>query len=140
MRTIRTLVLLASILALALFAAGCGDDDSSSSKDAKTNTEIGGADGSGTDDSGDFDKTFQVQVHKGEVVGGPQAIKVKSGDKVQIQILSDADDEAHLHGIDKEVELEAGMPAVLEFTAKDQGSYELEGHDTGLVYGTVEVS
>jgi hypothetical protein len=144
MRTVRSLVLLLALLALASFAAGCGDDDkgaSSGAKNAKTSsTETDTTDGGGADTASKADETFQIQVKDGEVIGGPQAFKVKSGDSVEIQILSDVADEVHLHGIDEEVKLDAGMPGTIDFTAKDQGSYELEGHETGLVMGTVEVS
>jgi hypothetical protein len=63
---------------------------------------------------------------------------VTVGDKVRIEILSDEPDEAHLHGIDEEAEI--NPVGAIEFEAEDAGSYELEFHDSGLVLGTVNVS
>ena len=127
---VASLPLLVLLLALALLAAGCGGDgDAKDAKDSKPAPKVV-----------DPDEKFVIQVRDGKVLGGAEAMKVASGDIVQIDILADADDEAHLHGFDEEVEVEAGTPASLQVTAEDPGSYDLEFHDSGLVLGTLQVS
>jgi FtsP/CotA-like multicopper oxidase with cupredoxin domain len=78
-------------------------------------------------------------VRHGKVQGGLHTLKVRSGEHVVITITNDANDQAHLHGIDKEVELTANTPAKLAFDAKAQGSYELELHGSETLIATVEV-
>ena len=141
--------LLALLLACALVLAGCGDGDGDRERgDAKAEHSTseasgGGEDGppaSDPDDRGGEAATFTIEVRDGQVVGGPQALPVASGDDVEIEVLSDTADEVHLHGIDQALKLTPGEPGVLRFTAEDAGSYELEMHDSGVVLGNVHVS
>lgn len=134
---------------LGLLGAGCGGDatdDPTGAKASRGEASGGGDDGSDVPASdpggghGGEVARFTIEVSDGQVVGGPQAMPVASGDDVRIEVLTDEAGELHLHGIDEELELEAGAPGVLEFTAKDQGSFELELHDSGLVLGNVQVS
>ena len=95
----------------------------------------------GTVKSVDMDK-HMITLTDGMSVKTNKDVKldhVMKGDHVKITITSNASDEAHLHGIDKEVELEPGKPATIEFDADEQGAYELELHHAGTTIGTVEV-
>lgn len=136
MRTSRPLPLLILLLLLASVVAGCGSDGdggADQSRDARTSTTEG-------EPAPDADETFRLQVQDGQVIGGPQSMKAKAGDAVRLEILSDAADAAHVHGIDESVKVPEGSPAVIEFTVEDPGSYEVEFHDSGLVLGAVVVS
>jgi hypothetical protein len=119
-RITSTIVAAVAALVLVVIVAGCGSSGSSSTKRHAT-------------------ERFTINVQHGKVQGGLHTLKVESGEHVVITITSDADDEAHLHGIDKEVELTAGTPTKLAFDAKAQGSYELELHGSDTLIATVEV-
>ncbi|MFD0690191.1 hypothetical protein [Actinomadura fibrosa] len=58
-------------------------------------------------------------------------VKVKRGATVRITITSDAADEFHLHGYDRELELAPGRPGTLELTADTPGVFEAELHHSG---------
>ena len=128
---VASLPLLVLLLVIALLAAGCGGDDGDAkdAKDAKPAARMV-----------EPDEKFTIQVKDGEVIGGPAVMKAQVGDEVRIDILSDAADEAHLHGFDAEVEVERGVPSSIAVTAKDPGSHDLEFHDSGLVLGSLQVS
>src|SRR6266540_869636 len=49
-----------------------------------------------------------------------------------LEILSDSDDEVHVHGYDKEAELKAGTPTKVSFTADVPGVFEVELHHSEL--------
>ena len=54
------------------------------------------------------------------------------GSQVRLQVTSDVDDELHVHGFDIEEPLEAGRTTMVEFTADQQGVFEVETHETEL--------
>jgi preprotein translocase subunit YajC len=85
-------------------------------------------------------KTFDIVVKARKVVSGPETIKVTEGDEVVIKITADEDEELHLHGYDKSIDLEKDKPAELSFTANLTGRfpYELEKSKTDI--GALEVS
>lgn len=84
-------------------------------------------------------KTFDLVVKSKKLVSGPDTLSVTEGDQVTINITNDEDEELHLHGYDKSVDLEANKSAKLEFSADKTGRfpYELEKSKTEL--GTLEV-
>ncbi len=85
-------------------------------------------------------KTFEIVVKDKKVISGPETIKVTEGDEVVIKITANEDEELHLHGYDKSVDLEKDKPAELSFTANLTGRfpYELEKSKTDI--GALEVS
>jgi len=62
------------------------------------------------------------------VVSGPDVFEVGLGETVAIWILSDVDDEIHVHGYDRVFDLEAGVPLRLGFVADLPGIFEVEVH------------
>lgn len=84
-------------------------------------------------------KAFDLVVKNKKLVSGPETIQVTEGDQVIINITSDEDEELHLHGYDKSVDLEASKAAQLTFTANLTGRfvYELEKSKTEI--GALEV-
>jgi len=81
-----------------------------------------------------------IVVEGGKPEGGAQKLKFKKGDNVEIDVVSDEADEAHLHGYDIEKELKPGETAKFRFTADMEGVFELELHEseTQLAKITVE--
>lgn len=75
-----------------------------------------------------------VEISAGEVTG-PDIVEVDLGDAVDIWVLSDIDDQIHVHGYDLFFDLEAGVPFNLTFSADIPGVFEVEIHtgDTHLL-------
>ncbi|ALL79602.1 hypothetical protein AD006_30850 (plasmid) [Pseudonocardia sp. EC080610-09] len=85
------------------------------------------------------EQRVELRVTGGEVEGGLARVEVERGAPVVIVVTSDRPDEAHLHGYDRAVELQAGRPAELRFTADVPGSFEFELHESGAQLARVEV-
>lgn len=68
-----------------------------------------------------------VEISAGEVIG-PGVVEVDLGDEVDIWVLSDIDDQIHVHGYDLFFDLEAGVPRNLTFAADIPGVFEVEVH------------
>ena len=78
------------------------------------------------------DEPVEISVIIGQTSGSAVAYQATLGSKVQIKILNpDADDEFHLHGYDLSAIATAGQEAMIEFTADQLGSFDLESHKTG---------
>jgi len=69
-----------------------------------------------------------------------EVIEVPLGTDVAITVMSDGDEEVHVHGYDLEARAAAGTPAVITFTADQAGSFEVESHTTHDVLFVLEVS
>ncbi|MFZ9807424.1 MAG: hypothetical protein ACO3EJ_05280 [Ilumatobacteraceae bacterium] len=78
------------------------------------------------------DEPVEISVIIGQTSGSAVAYQATLGSKVQIKILNpDADDEFHLHGYELSVIATAGQETMIEFTADQLGSFDLESHKTG---------
>jgi hypothetical protein len=78
------------------------------------------------------DEPVEISVIIGQTSGSAVAYQATLGSKVQIKILNpDADDEFHLHGYDLTATAVAGQETMIEFTADQLGSFDLESHTTG---------
>jgi hypothetical protein len=94
-----------------------------------------------TDQSGDTaDVTINVTVADGKVKPSGATVKVKAGQSVLITAVSDKEDELHIHGYDKELELAPGKPASVKFTADVKGTFEVETHKSGKLVAKLVVS
>jgi len=84
-------------------------------------------------------RSFDLVVKNKKLVSRPETLTVKEGDQVTINITCDQDEEFHLHGYDKSVELQTNKPTKLSFTADKTGRfpYELEHSKTEI--GALEV-
>lgn len=82
---------------------------------------------------------IDVVVADGQVTVTPEDPQVAQGDLVEIEILSDVEEEVHVHGYDLMQDLVPGEPAVIRFIADVQGIFEaeLEGSATPLFELTV---
>ena len=78
------------------------------------------------------DEPVEISVIIGQTSGSAVAYQATLGSKVQIKILNpDADDEFHLHGYELSAIATAGQETMIEFTADQIGSFDLESHKTG---------
>jgi hypothetical protein len=62
------------------------------------------------------------------------------GQTVILRLLSDTDQEYHVHGYDIETPAAAGVEATMEFTADQAGDFEVESHTTEAVLAILQVS
>jgi hypothetical protein len=81
----------------------------------------------------------QIEVKGGQPVGGLKKISVTAGERVEIDVTTDAADEAHLHGYDIEKPLEPGRTAKFRFKADLEGVFELELHHAGTQLAKITV-
>ena len=69
-----------------------------------------------------------------------QTFDVALGQTVVLRLLSDTDQEYHVHGYELEKKAAAGVEATFEFTADTAGSFEVESHTTDTVLATLQVA
>ena len=69
-----------------------------------------------------------------------QTFDVALGQTVVLRLLSDTDQEYHVHGYELEKQAAAGVEATFEFTADTAGSFEVESHTTDTVLATLQVA
>jgi hypothetical protein len=84
-------------------------------------------------------REIDVQIAGGEVEG-PEVFEVTLGEIVDIWILSDVDDEIHVHGYDLRFDLDAAAPFHLTFEADVPGIFEVETHDLQQPLLEIEVT
>ncbi len=111
---------------LLLGAAGCSSSD--------TTSEAGEDAAIVEDETVEVatDEPTEISVIIGQTSGSAVAYQATLGSKVQIKILNpDADDEFHLHGYELTAIATAGQETMIEFTADQLGSFDLESHKTG---------
>ncbi len=123
-RSIFTKSIIATCLLLG--AAGCSSSDT---------TSEAGEDAAIVEDETvevTTDEPTEISVIIGQTSGSAVAYQATLGSKVQIKILNpDADDEFHLHGYELTAIATAGQETMIEFTADQLGSFDLESHKTG---------
>ena len=73
-------------------------------------------------------KRFELVIAERTLVSGGPTIRVTQGDQVELVWSSDEGVELHLHGYDLELQVSAGEPAVLAFTAAIAGRFPLTSH------------
>jgi hypothetical protein len=94
-----------------------------------------------TDPSGDTaDVTINVTVANGKVNPSGASINVKAGQTVLVTAVSDAADEVHVHGYEKQLPLTPGKPASLKFVANMKGTFEVETHESNKLVAKLVVS
>lgn len=82
---------------------------------------------------------FDIVIEGSTVTGGGR-ISVPLGETVTLRFTSDIADEIHIHGYDIYVDLEAGVPTEVSFTADIPGLVEVETHNSHLVVANLEAS
>ncbi|MEV4220722.1 hypothetical protein [Nonomuraea sp. NPDC049725] len=100
----------------------------------------GGGQGGGQGAEGAAARRHLFVVAGGELVTGPDRVEARTGDTVELVVTSDAADELHVHGYDREAELVPGRASTLSLVADIPGVFEVELHRGGLVLTRLRVS
>jgi len=74
------------------------------------------------------------------VASGAGVFTYEVGDTVDITVISDVDDELHVHGYDLVFALSGGVPLTLDFVADIPGIFEVEVHTGHAHVFDIEVS
>lgn len=77
------------------------------------------------------EQVFEVEITDREVVPEMATIRVKQGDSVRIQWMTDEATEVHLHGYNVKTELEPGKPSEMVFEARATGRFAVTSHGFG---------
>ncbi|HEX2299098.1 MAG TPA: hypothetical protein VHH34_11385 [Pseudonocardiaceae bacterium] len=85
-------------------------------------------------------RVLTVTVSGGKATGDTDRVAVPLGTPVTIDVTSDAADELHVHGYDKETQIPAGGTGSVTFTADIPGVFEVELHESGLQLLQLQVS
>ena len=113
---------------LLLGTVGCAGSDTNS----ETSEDTASVEDETLEDVVATDEPVEISVIIGQTSGSAVAYQATLGSKVQFKLLNpDADDEFHLHGYDLTTTATAGQEAMIEFTADQLGSFDLESHVTG---------
>lgn len=70
----------------------------------------------------------EVVLRDNQARGGVQRIEVRTGDRIEFLVSSDAPDEIHLHGYDLTKQVGPGKPARFAVKADLEGVFEVESH------------
>ena len=73
-------------------------------------------------------RTFSLAISQGQVAANNRTIKVLEGDLVELQWIADEKLTLHIHGYDVTLELMAGAPGTMGFTAHAAGRYPVAIH------------
>lgn len=84
-------------------------------------------------------KVFELVVAQKKLVSGPETIQVIQGDDVVIKITVDEDEEFHIHGYDKSIDVEKNIQGELSFTASLSGRFHYELEHSKTEIGALEV-
>ncbi|OFW65152.1 MAG: hypothetical protein A2135_03315 [Actinobacteria bacterium RBG_16_67_15] len=122
----RRSIALIAVLVLTVAVAACGDDTSDGGNAAEVNIAVTVAGG-----------TVTVTV---DGAAFSDHVAVPKGSTVHLTVTSDVADEAHIHGYDLMVELEAGVEGSLDFTVDIPGIFEMELEGSALHLIDLEVS
>jgi uncharacterized cupredoxin-like copper-binding protein len=135
--------------ALALLAlAGCDDDGQpGSGQTPSTSASVASPSATlPTTPSGPITTADQAAVvivatvANGKITPNTQTVKAEQGQRVMVTVTSDEADELHVHGYDKEVELQPGKPGSVTFTADTKGTFEIETHESGKLVAKLIVT
>jgi hypothetical protein len=82
-----------------------------------------------------------VMIVKGKTVSPKTGtFKVKKGEPILLVVITDTDNELHIHGAGIEKVTSAGKPTQVPLTFDEVGSYEVELHDPELLLTKIVVS
>jgi len=78
----------------------------------------------------DYNFTMNIVIAKDKTIPNGQKYSLRVGQKVIMNVISDTDDEIHVHtgGAGYEMQVKAGTPAKGSFTIDSPGSFEVESH------------
>lgn len=71
--------------------------------------------------------------------GAVRTIESNKGDTIRFRVRTPTAEEVHVHGYDREFELEAGVTRTISFPATIDGIFEIELHGSGEQIGSLRV-
>ena len=130
-RSIFTKSIIATCLLLGTVGCAGSDSNSETSEDSES-VEGETSEEASSETATATDEAVEISVIIGQTSGSAVAYQATLGSKVQIKLLNpDADDEFHLHGYELTATATAGQEVLIEFTADQLGTFDLESHTTG---------
>lgn len=139
MRTTRRLLIVPAFLVLLV---SCGSDKDSAGNAATTGaaaTTTVGPDTSGDEKPASGDAA-EIVVKVGKDDSPTRVEPVRLGQTVELRLLSDGDEEYHVHGYDLLGKAAAGVEYDFEFVADKAGRFEVESHTSDKVLVVIDVS
>jgi hypothetical protein len=83
--------------------------------------------------------TIEIQLKDGKVSPNGDRVDLTEGEQFVLDITSDRDDEVHVHGFDKEIEVSAGQHLQVPMTADRTGRFEVESHHPELLIVVLQI-
>lgn len=84
-------------------------------------------------------RTVTIKLADGKASPNGERVELTKGEPFVLDITSDRDDEVHIHGIDKEIEVKAGDQKKVELTIDSTGRFEVESHHPELLIVVLQV-
>lgn len=84
-------------------------------------------------------RTIAIKLANGKASPNGTRVNLAKGEKIILDITSDRDDEVHVHGFDKEIEVRAGKRVKVEMVADRTGRYEVESHHPELLIVVLQI-
>ncbi|MFT3970198.1 MAG: cupredoxin domain-containing protein [Micropruina sp.] len=129
--------------ALLVLAAGCAGAPASSPNISSSPLVTPGSATSSSNptlaSSSSAPTTITIELADGKVSPNGSRIDLTKGETFVLDITSDRDDEVHVHGFDKEIEVKAGKRVRVEMVADRTGRYEVESHHPELLIAVLQI-
>ncbi len=138
----------AAIVVLLIVFAGGGGGDSDDATVVATTTAIESDPDAITSDTTSTDQAEEkpepefekIEIVGGEPKGGVADLSYEKGDVIRLEVVSDLDEEVHVHGYDLFEEVAAGGSARFVFEADIEGVFEVELETSAMQVAQLTVS
>jgi hypothetical protein len=121
-------------LAAALLLTACADDGEGAAPDVSS--------GSPSASPTDGPLELEVEIDSSQVSPTIDRVPLDIGDEVSLTVTSDEADTIHVHGVDRTLVLEPGVPSTVNFVVQagvPRGVYPVETHGGGLILFEIKV-
>lgn len=83
--------------------------------------------------------TITIELADGKASPNGSRVNLTKGETFVLDITSDRNDEVHVHGFDKEIEVAAGKHVTVEMVADRTGRFEVESHHPELLIAVLQI-
>ena len=84
-------------------------------------------------------RTITIELKDGKASPNGDRVNLDEGEPFVLDITSDRDDEVHVHGFDKEIEVTAGKRVTVTMMADRTGRFEVESHHPELLIVVLQI-
>ncbi len=84
-------------------------------------------------------RTITIELKNGKVSPNGARVELDQGEPFVLDISSDRDDQVHVHGFDKEIEVTAGKRVTVKMIADRTGRFEVESHHPELLIVVLQI-